>query len=60
MPRKIWSLFDAFSKPTVDVWEEWDELEPEERQAIEERYEANRNYKAASLLKKGIYCNDSD
>lgn len=60
MPRTCWSLFDNFLKPTVNIWDEWDELKPEERAAIESRYEKSRTYKAASLLKKGNYSYDSD
>ena len=28
-----------------NMWEEWDEKTPEEREAIEKRFERNRNYK---------------
>jgi hypothetical protein len=53
--RKLWSLFDTFDKPTVNVWDEWDELTAEERGEIEERYSRNRNYISARKLKEGTY-----
>jgi len=54
-----WRLNDTFEDgkywKKANTWEEWDNLTPEERAEVEDRYEKNRNYQAASKLKKGTY-----
>lgn len=59
MTRKNWLLDDTFDKPSfvsnTTIWNEWDELEPSERESIEHRYARNRNITSKRKLKKGTY-----
>jgi hypothetical protein len=55
MSTTQWRLGDRFKSGygQLNSWENWDALEPAERQTIEDRYARNRDYQTMHRLKKG-------
>lgn len=52
--RKQYRLMDAFKTQYKNLWNEWDNLEPEQRKFFEDRYEKNITSQAMSRLRKKL------